>query len=40
VVKQGIWSIRSNQELRELQKDLDIEEKKKMKWIGHAVSMN
>jgi hypothetical protein len=41
VLEQGIWRI-SDQELRELHKDLDIVaniQQKKMEWIGHVVRM-
>jgi hypothetical protein len=40
VAEQGIWRIRTNQELRELHKDLDIVagiKKKKLEWIRYAV---
>jgi len=43
VVEQGIWRIRTNQELRELYKDLDTvahSNKKRLDWIGHVVRMN
>ena len=43
VAEQGIWRIRTNQELRELYKDLDIVagiKKNKLEWIGHAVRMD
>jgi len=43
VAEQGIWAIRTNQELRELYKDINIVagiKKKKLEWIGHAVRMN
>ena len=43
VAEQGIWRIRTNQELRELYKDLDIVagiKKKKLEWTGHAVRMD
>ena len=39
---QGIWRIRTDQELRELYKDLDILtgiKKKSLEWIGHVVRM-
>ena len=42
VVEQGIWRI-SDQELRELYKDLDIVadiKKKRLEWIGHVVGMD
>ena len=39
MVDQGIWRIRTNQELREPHKDLDIVtgifKNKKLEWIGH-----
>jgi hypothetical protein len=40
VVEQGMWKIRTNQELRELYKDLDIVadiEKKRLECAGHVV---
>jgi hypothetical protein len=40
VEEQGIWRIRTNQEMREVYKDLDTAapiNKKKLEWIGHAV---
>jgi hypothetical protein len=43
VAEQGIWRIKTNQELRELYKDLDIVtgiKKNKLEWIGHAVRMD
>jgi hypothetical protein len=43
VVKQEIWRIRTNQELQELHKDLDIVadiKKKGLEWIGHLISMD
>jgi hypothetical protein len=43
VVGQGIWRIRTNQELRELYKDLEIvadTKKKRLEWVGHVVRMN
>jgi len=43
VVEQEIWRIRTKQQLRELQKDLDIvahTKKKRLQWIGHAVRMD
>jgi hypothetical protein len=43
VVEQGICVVRTNQELRELYKDLDIVadiKKKRWEWIGHVVRMN
>ena len=41
--EQGIWRIRTNQELRELYKDLDRAaaiNKKTLKWTGHAVRID
>jgi hypothetical protein len=41
-VEQGIWGIRTDQELRELYTDIDIVvgiKKKGMEWIGHVVRM-
>ena len=40
--EQGIWRIRTNQELRELYKYLDIADTKKRiwEWIGHLVRMD
>jgi len=41
--EQGIWRIRTNQELRELYKDLDRAaaiNKKTLEWIGHAVRID
>jgi len=43
VAEQGIWKIRTNQELRELYKDLDSVagiKKKKLEWIGQAVRID
>jgi len=43
VVKQGVWRIGTNQELRELRKDLEIVgdiKKKRLEWIGHVVRMD
>jgi hypothetical protein len=43
VVEQGIWRIRSNQELRELYKNLDIDadvSKKRLEWNGPVVRIN
>ena len=43
VEEQGIWRIRTNQELRELYKDLDTAaaiNKKRLEWIGHAVRID
>jgi len=41
-VEQGIWRIRTDQEMREPYKDLDIVagiRKKRLEWIGHVVGM-
>jgi hypothetical protein len=43
VVEQGIWRIRTNQELGELYKDLDIVagiKKKRFEWMGHVARMD
>jgi len=43
VVYQGIWRIGSNQELREMYRDLDTVADIKMRsleWIGHVVRMD
>jgi len=43
VVEQGIWIIRSNQEMRELYKYLDIVvdiKKKILEWTGHVIIMD
>jgi len=43
VVEQGIWRVRTKQELRELYKYLDVVagiKKKRFEWIGHAVRMD
>ena len=43
MVEQGIWRIRTNQELRELYKDLDIVadiKKKRQEWIEQVVRMD
>ena len=43
VVQQGIWRIRTDQESRELYKDLDIVadiKRKSLEWIGHVVRMD
>ena len=43
MAEQGIWTIRTNQELKELYKDPDIVagiKKKKLEWIGHAVRID
>jgi hypothetical protein len=40
VVQQGLWRIRTNQQLRKLHKYLDIGayiKKKRLEWIGHVV---
>jgi hypothetical protein len=40
--KEGIWRIRTDQELRELCKDLDIVagiKKKNLEWIGRVIRM-
>jgi hypothetical protein len=42
VVEQVLWRIRTNQELKELYKGLDIIadiKKENLKWIGHVVRM-
>jgi len=42
VVEQGMWRIRTNQDLRELCKDLNIVtniKKKKLEWIEHVVKI-
>ena len=41
-VKQGIWRIRTNQEFRELYKDLDLAyiKKKRLEWTGHVRSVH
>jgi hypothetical protein len=43
VVEQGIWKVRTNQELRKLYKDLDTVahiNMKRLDWTGHVVRMN
>ena len=43
VEEQGIWRIRTNQELRELYEDLDTAaaiNKKRMEWTGHVVRID
>jgi hypothetical protein len=43
VVGQGVWRIRTDQELRELYKDLDIVaniKQKRLEWFGHVVRMD
>jgi hypothetical protein len=43
VVEQGIWRIRTSEELREQCKDLDIEadiKNKRLEWIGCVVRMD
>jgi len=43
LVEEGIWRIRTNQELRELYKDLDTVadiKKKRLEWIGHVLRMD
>ena len=43
MVEQGIWRIRTNRELRELYKDLDIVadiKKKRLEWIGQVLRMD
>jgi hypothetical protein len=41
-MEQGIWKIRTDRELRELYKGLDIvsEKNKILEWIGHLVRMD
>ena len=42
VAEQGIWRMRTNEELGELYKDIDVVtdiKKKKLGWIGHAIRM-
>jgi hypothetical protein len=42
-VQQGIWRIRTDQELRKLYKELDIVvdiKKERMEWTGHIVRMD
>jgi hypothetical protein len=43
VVEQGMWRVRTNQELKDLHKDLDRVAntgKKRLEWIGHLVRMD
>jgi len=43
VAEQGIWKTRTNQELRELYKDLDTVvhiKKNRLQWIGHVARMD
>jgi len=43
LLEQGIWRIRTNQELRELYKDPDTVahiNKKRLDWTGHVVRLN
>jgi len=43
VIEQGSWRRRTNQELCELSKDLDIVthiKSKRLKWVGHVVRMD
>jgi hypothetical protein len=43
VVEQGLWRISTDQELRELYKDLYIAgdiKKERLEWIGHVVRMD
>ena len=43
VVEHGIWRIKTDQELRELYKDLDIVagiREKRLEWIGHVVGID
>jgi hypothetical protein len=43
VIEQGIWRIKSTQELWELLKNLEIAaniKKKRLEWIGHIVGMD
>jgi hypothetical protein len=42
-VEQGIWEIRTDQELKELYTDIDIVagiKKKRLEWFGHVVGMD
>jgi hypothetical protein len=42
-VEQGMWRIRSNQELRKMHKDLDLAadiKKERLEWNGHVVRMD
>jgi hypothetical protein len=43
VVEEGVWRIRSNQEMKELYKDIHIVaeiKEKRLEWIGHVVRMD
>jgi len=42
LVEQGIWRIITDQELREIYKDLDIADikKKSLEWVGHVARMD
>jgi hypothetical protein len=43
VVEQGMWRIRSNQEMRNVYKDLNMVtdiKGKRLEWIGHVVRMD
>ena len=43
MVEQGIWRIRTNQELRELYRNIDIVaniKRKRLEWIGHVIIMD
>ena len=43
VIEQGIWSKRSNQELRKLHKDIDTAaeiKQERLEWLGHVVRMH
>jgi len=43
VLQQGLWRLRTNQELRELCKQLDIVadvKKKRWEWVGHVARMD
>ena len=43
VVQQGIWRTTTNQEMRELYKDLDTVadiKKKRLEWTGHVIRIN
>jgi hypothetical protein len=44
VAQQGVWKVRTNQELGESYKELDIRvlagiKKKRLEWVGHVVRM-
>jgi hypothetical protein len=42
VTDQGIWRMRTNEELGELYKDLDVVtdiKNKRLEWIGHAIRL-